>query len=720
MRLSPCHIPASFGVHPGLDLSSGVDAEGTLAKDPVCGMVVVEGPDALKANMGGTTFYFCSDACLMEYTMPERELSKLKMMAGFGTVLTIPILLLTYVAFAPPGITNYVLLILAVPVQFLVGGRFYRGTYYALKMRRSNMDVLVAVGTSAAFFYSAVATVLPGAFGAKEVYFDAAAVIVTLVLTGKLLEHMTKDRASQSVRRLLEQRPAIAHLVKEGKIEDVPLESLVVGDVVEVKPGERVPTDGEVKEGKTRTDESLVTGESAPVAKEPGSQLIGSSINLGGRILETCTAVGQDTVLGQITKLVDEARAGKAPIQRLADRVAGYFVPAVLLFAIVASVGWFAFGGVPLSTAILVFVSVVIIACPCALGIATPAALLVGTGNAAKKGILVKNGEAVEVSAHVDTVLLDKTGTITNGGQSVVAVLADKADEILRAAAAVESYSEHTIGRVIVDAAKAKGLSPGGVENFVATPGAGVSGETNDGRVLVGRREFVRLAESWRRDEVERLQGEGNTVVFVSVGEQVGAIAIGDAVKKDARRSVAEMSAMGLSVMMLTGDDRITAEAVAKQVGLTQFRAGLLPSDKEEVIRKMQKEGKIVAMVGDGVNDAPALAKADLGLALGSGTDVAKETGGIVLIKDRLSDVVDALRIGRATMRKIRQNLAWAFGYNIILIPIAAGALIPLYGVGVYSVLPFLSGAAMAFSSASVVLNSLLLMRYSPRPSSSV
>jgi Cu+-exporting ATPase len=299
-------------------------------------------------------------------------------------------------------------------------------------------------------------------------------------------------------------------------------------------------------------------------------------------------------------------------------------------------------------------------------------------------------------------------------------VVAEKAEEILRAAATLESYSEHTIGKVIVGEAKSRGFSLGRVDNFVATPGEGVSGETDGGRVLVGRREFVGVPESWRRDEVAGLQREGNMVVFVSTGAKIGAIAIGDAVKGDARRSVAELSAMGLSVMMLTGDDKTTAEAVAKQVGLAQFRADLLPADKEKVVRQMQKEGRVVAMVGDGVNDAPALAKADLGLALGSGTDVAKETGGIVLVKDRMSDVVDAFRIGRATMRKIRQNLAWAFGYNIILIPVAAGALIPFYGVGVYSVLPFLSGAAMAFSSASVVLNSLLLMRYSPRPESSV
>ena len=684
-------------------------------------MVVEEGPDSLKVNARGTTFYFCSETCLMEYTMPERELSKLKLLVVAGALLTVPILVLTYVPPLVPEVTNYVLLALAIPVQFVVGARFYRGTYDALRARTSNMDVLVAVGTSAAFLYSAVATLFPKLFGVPGVYYDAAAVIVTLILGGRLLEHYTKDRASESVRSLLELRPSVAHLVRGGKIEDVPVDSLGVGDVVEVKPGEKIPTDAVVKEGKTSTDESLVTGESAPVSKEPGSQLIGGSINRDGRILATCSAVGQDTLLGQITRLVDQAQAGKAPIQRLADRVAEYFVPVVLVIAGVASAGWYVFGGVSVSTAVLVFVSVVIIACPCALGIATPAALLVGTGNAAKKGILVKSGDAVEASAKIDTVLVDKTGTITEGGQSVVAVLGNNEEEILRLAASVEAFSEHSLGKAIVDAAKERRLGLQEVHNFVATAGSGVTGETADGVVRVGRRDFVGIRGPWREDErVSGLLKEGNTVVYVSAGAQSGAIAIGDVVKADSKESVSEMSAMGLTVMMLTGDNEVTAEAVANKVGLSQFKAGLLPQGKEEVIQKLQKEGRVVAMVGDGVNDAPALVKADLGIAIGSGTDVAKETGGIVLVKSRLSDVVDALKIGRATMRKIRQNLFWAFGYNIVLIPVAAGALIPLYGVGVYSFLPFLSGAAMAFSSVSVVSNSLLLMRYSPRRSSAV
>lgn len=676
-------------------------------------MSVVEGPDALRATVKGTTFYFCSDACRLEYTMPQKELARLRATVAVGAALTVPILILTWLPILPPQSTEYVLLLLAIPVQFYVGSRFYRGTYHSIKARAANMDVLVAVGTTAAFGYSAVATVFPWVFGVQGVYYDAAAVILTLILAGRLLEHMTKDRASDSVRKLLELRPRVAHLVKGGATSDIPVEDLIPGDMVEVKPGERVPADGTVREGASEADESLLTGESAPVKKGPGSQVIGGSFNAGGRLFVECTAVGQDTVLGQITRLVEEAKAGKAPIQRLADRVAEYFVPVILLIAAGAALGWGAAGGVSVPTAVLVFVSVVIIACPCALGIATPAALLVGTGSAAKRGILMKGGEAVEAAAHIDTVLLDKTGTITEGKQTVVEVVGRNPDRVLRVAASVEEASEHVIGRAIVQKAEGEPLPP--VANFVARPGLGVSGDVEGVAVMVGRREFVGLNAPWEYDgDIRRLQSEGNTVVFVSAGGDFGAIAVGDAVKQDARQAVRELSDMGLSVIMLTGDDETTAGAVAEKVGITNFRSGLMPADKAKEVEMLQAEGRVVAMVGDGVNDAPALAKADLGVAIGSGTDVAKETGGIVLIKDRLTDAVDALKIGKATMRKIRQNLMWAFGYNAILVPIAAGLLIPIYGTGIYSFLPFLSGAAMAFSSVSVVGNSLLLARYNP------
>jgi Cu+-exporting ATPase len=679
-------------------------------------MNVPETPEALKATVGGTTYYFCSEACRLEFTMPQKELSRLKSTVGLGAVLTVLILVLTYVPLLPPKTNGYVLLLLALPVQFYVGSRFYRGAYHSLRTRSANMDVLVAVGTTAAFGYSVLATLVPSFFGVQGMYYDASAVIITLVLSGRLLEYYTKERASNSVRKLLELRPRVAHLVREGEVVEVPVEDLVVGDVVEVKPGERIPTDGVVRSGASEADESLLTGESAPVRKVVGSQVLGGSISTGGMLVVDCTAVGQDTVLGQIAKLVEEAKAGKAPIQRLADRVSGYFVPTIILVALGAALGWSLIGGVSVSTSVLIFVSVVIIACPCALGIATPAALLVGTGNAAKRGILVKGGDAVEAAANVDTIILDKTGTITEGRQSVTGVVGQNGDFTLAMAASVEEASEHTIGQAIVKEALARGLRLTGVSDFVSTPGMGVEGSVGGRATRVGRREFAGVPETWEGEaEVDRLQSEGNSVVFVSSGGDYGAIAVGDTVKPEAAEAVREMKSMGLSVIMLTGDDEQEAGAIAKRVGVSEFRAGLLPAEKEEEVERLQASGRVVAMVGDGVNDAPALARADLGLAIGSGTDAAKETGGMVLVRDRLTDAVDALRIGRATMRKIKENLAWAFGYNAVLVPIAAGLLIPFYGVGVYSFLPFFSGAAMALSSVSVVSNSLLLMKYKPR-----
>jgi P-type Cu+ transporter len=678
-------------------------------------MYVEEGPRAMKAEQSGAVYYFCSSSCKMEFVAPQRELSRLKAMVLLGALLTVPILYLTYMPLLPPSEVGYLLLLLAVPVQFVAGSRFYRGAYHAIRAKVSNMDVLVAVGTSAAFAFSAATVLSPSTFGEGGFYFDSAAVIITLILAGRLMENLTKQRASESVRKLMELRPRVARVLKNGAPLEVPVESLVVGDLVEVRPGERVPTDGVVVSGESSVDESFVTGESTPVEKSPGYQVIGGSIIGGGRVVLRTTAMGQDTVLGQITRLVEEAKAGKAPVQRLADKVAQYFVPAILTVAVLASLGWMVFAGVSPSTSLLIFVSVVIIACPCALGIATPAALLVGTGNAAKRGILIKGGEAVEAAAKVDTVVLDKTGTVTEGRQSVVAVLGEDEDEVLRLAASVESASEHTLAVAIVREAKARGLVPAAVTKFVSTPGGGVSGVVEGEEVRIGKTEYVGSSEhSDLDDPVGRLKEDGCTVVFVAGRGKFGAIALGDTVKPEAAQALKSMGEMGLQVMMLTGDDSETAAAVAGRVGIRTYKSGMTPAEKEQEISRLQDSGKVVAMVGDGVNDAPALAKADLGIAIGSGTDVAKETGGIVLIGDSLTGVVDSIRLSRATLRKIKQNLGWAFGYNVVLVPVAAGALIPFYGVGVYSFLPFLAGVAMAFSSVSVVSNSLLLMRFQP------
>lgn len=685
-----------------------------LAKDPVCGMVVEESPDAITYESKGTKYYFCSGSCYNEFIAPEMELARLRKLVGAGAVLTVPILLLTYLPVFSGQLNNFILLALSAPVQLVVGSRFYRGAYHALKARTTNMDFLIAMGTTAAFLYSAAATFYPGYLGATGVYFDAAAVIVTLVLLGRLLEHVSRERASEAVRSLLDLRPLTAHVVSDGSARDVPVEELQKGDLFEVRPGEKVPTDGLVIEGSTEVNESMITGESMPVQKGPGDTVIGGTININGRIVVRAKEVGENTVLAQIAKLVQQAQAGKARVQKLADRVAEYFVPAVLAAAVVSSVLWKLIGGVPFSVSLLIFVSVVIIACPCALGIATPAALLVGTANGARNGILIKGGESVEAASRIEVVVFDKTGTLTRGTPRVVSVIADNERELLRLAASVESHSEHTIGKAVTAEAESRGIALAHVDGFRAHPGMGVEGYIDGKHVKVGRKEFALPNGGVKDESVTKLEEEGSTVVYVSSNGLSGAIAVGDELKPDAASAVSELKKMGIEVVMLTGDSPRAAGAVARKLGINRVYAGLLPHEKVRVIEELQASGVKVAMVGDGINDAPALAKADLGIAIGSGTDVAKETGGIVLIKDRLMDVPNALRIGRATMSKIKQNLFWAFGYNAALIPVAAGALIPVYGVSVYSFLPFLAGAAMAFSSATVVGNSLLLSRFKP------
>ena len=689
---------------------------GAIAKDPVCGMYVEEKEGALTAEANGARYYFCSESCMSEFLAPAAEVGKLKVFVGVGAVLTLGILALTYLPILPATANNLVLFLLAAPVQFVVGSRFYRGAYHSIRSHTSNMDVLIAVGTSAAFGYSFVVTFIPSAFGGGGVYYDTAAVIITLILTGRLLEHLTKDRASGAIRKLLELRPSIARVVRGEAVVDLPVEELRVDDLFEVKPGERIPTDGTVISGQTSVDESMVTGESIPVEKSPGSEVIGSSMNRGGYLRVRATKVGQETVLSQIARLVEEAQAGKAPIQRLADTIAKYFVPAVLGIAIASSLSWYFFAGVSAVTSLLIFVSVVIIACPCALGIATPAALLVGTAVGARNGILLKGGEALESSGKVDTVLLDKTGTLTVGRPSVTDVEGEESDVLLSMAASVEASSEHPLAEAIVSEARLKNAKIWAAADFQSFPGLGASGRVGDRVIRIGNRKFMKengIDLSRVDARAAALEEEGNTVALVSRDDDVmGIIAVSDILKPDAERSIAELHRLKIKTIMLTGDNERTAGAIAKRVGITEFYANLLPEEKARIIERLQKEGRRVAMVGDGVNDAPALARADLGIAIGSGTDVAKETGGIVLIRDRLTDVVAAIKLSRSTLGKIKQNLFWAFGYNTALIPVAAGALIPLYGVTVYSFLPFLAGAAMAVSSVTVVANSLLLSRW--------
>ena len=692
-----------------------------MAKDPVCGMFVDEKTDTITRTIRGTKWYFCSETCAVTFEKPEVENRRLKLLLIVGVALTIPTVLLTYIAILPPNVTNYLLFVLETPIQFGVGWRFYRGAYDALKNRMGNMDLLIAIGTSAAWAYSTIVTFFPSVFYASGAYFDTSAVIITLILLGNLLEHISKGRASEAVRTLLDLQPRMAHVVREGIEVEVPVESVKVGDILVIRPGERIPVDALVAEGNSAVDQSPITGESIPVEKAEGDEVIGATINTSGLLRVRASKVGADTVLSKIVQLVEEAQMSHAPIQRLADRVSAYFVPAVVLIAAGTTLGWYFLGGMALNFAVLVFVSVIIIACPCALGIATPAAILVGTAKGAQNGILIKGGEYLETAHKLRAIVFDKTGTLTRGKPSVTELIATAKHtekEVLQLAASVEKGSEHPLGRAVIEAAEKKGINILEVTSFKAVPGEGVVAQYDGRTILLGNRKLMTKHDANLgavESDISALEDEGRTVMVLSNDkEPIGVIGLADTLKDDASDTVRQLKRMKIEVVMLTGDNTRTAKAVAGKLGIEKVVADVLPEQKEAAIKDLQKEVKVVGMVGDGINDAPALAASNIGIAIGSGTDVAVETGGIVLIRDNLRDVVTAIKLSKATVRKIKQNLFWAFCYNIALIPIAGGALVPFLGPSVYNYLPFLAAGAMASSSVTVVSNSLLLNRFKP------
>ena len=720
-----------------------------MAKDPICGMFVEEKPDALRYTLDEKEYFFCATTCLDEFVAPEKELKKLKRFVLTSIILTIPITIITFMmTFSQLSlqidkeIVNYILLGLATPVQFWIGWRFYRGLWDSIKARSSNMDALIAIGTSAAYFYSLIVTVFPGFFPFEAVYFDTSAIIITLIITGRLLESKTKEKASHAVRKLMDLQPTMARVLRpKGEKEEgegdngnenfrleeleIPIEEVLENDILVVKPGERIPTDGQIIDGFSSIDESSITGESIPVDKTKGDEVIGATINKNGLLKIKVTKIGSDTLLSQIISLVEDARTGKAPMQKMADKISSYFVPAIIMIAIAAGFGWYFFGGIGLSFSLLAFVSVMIIACPCALGIATPAALMMGTGKGAENGILFKGGEFLEIAKKVNVVVLDKTGTLTKGKPEVtdIITLDEKIDnaELLRLAAIAESGSEHPLGQAIVNKAKENGLNINNLLSFEAISGHGLKAKVEDNFVLIGNRKLVednKMSVSKGIDlKLNELENQGKTAVLVSVNNDIsGIFAIADTIKDNAKETIIALRAKGIKTIMLTGDNERTAKAVASKLGIDTVISQVLPQQKDQEILKLKSVGNnIVAMVGDGINDAPALARADLGIAIGSGTDVAKETGGIILIKNDIQNVVIALDLGKKTVSKIKQNLFWAFAYNTGLIPIAAGALVPWLGAGMYSWLPILAAAAMAMSSVTVVSNSLLLGRYKPK-----
>jgi Cu+-exporting ATPase len=685
-------------------------------------MYVDEKTAEYKATVRGTTYYFCSQTCMKEFLAPEVEIRKLKISVVVGAILTIPIIILTYASVPwSMEITNYVLLILDTPIQFYFGWRFYRGTYDAIRNRMGNMDSLIALGTTTAWTYSAIVTFFPSSVSFKGVFFDTSAAIVTLVLTGRYLEHVSKGRASEAVRKLMDLQPKLAHVERDGRETEIPVEQIQVGNVFVVRPGERIPVDGTVIEGHSSLDQSMITGESIPVEKNPGDEVIGATINKTGLLKAKATKVGQDTTLSQIVKLVEEAQIGRAPIQKLADRVAAYFVPFVTIVALGSTLGWYFIGNIGLQFSLLAFVSVTVIACPCALGIATPAALLVGTSKGAQNGILIKGGDYLEIAHKVTAVVFDKTGTLTVGMPSVTDVIPlgrNSAGTIIMLAASVEKGSEHPLAEAIEKEASKRSLVTTDISEFEAIPGKGVKARIQGKKTVLGNRKLMAemsLDLSKIEEKAGALEEDGKTLMFLVVDDKLaGIIAAADTLKEHAKEAVEELKKMSIDVIMLTGDNERTAKSIARKLGIERVLAEVLPQQKEAVIEKLQREGKIVAMVGDGINDAPALAKADVGIAIGSGTDVAKETGGIVLVKEDLRDVVTAIKLSKSTIRKIKQNLFWAFAYNSALIPISAGALVPFFGPQVYNVLPFLAAGAMAFSSVTVVGNSLLLERFKP------
>jgi Cu+-exporting ATPase len=654
----------------------------------------------------------------------EREQRRLRLKFIVGAILSAPIVVGSMhglFPWAPTSLANpWLLLVLATPVQFWVGAQFHRGFLHDLRYRSASMNALVSLGTNAAYGSSVALTVWPHAMEAlghgAMTYYETGAVVITLVVLGRWLEARARGRTSEAIRRLVSLAPRTARVLRGGGELDVLVDSVVAGDLVRVRPGERLPVDGVVVEGASVIDESMLTGESLPVEKTPGVSVFGGTVNRTGGFVFRVTRVGSETALARIIRLVEEAQGSRAPIQRLADRVAAVFVPIVLVVAALTFVAWWRLGPEPaILFALTNAVAVLVIACPCAMGLATPTAIMVGTGRGAEVGVLIRSAEALELLHRVRTVVLDKTGTLTVGRPvvtDVVPALGVSADEVLALGAAAEQGSEHPLGESIVARAKERGLALVPVSEFRAISGQGVDALAPDGRILLGNARMMAA----RGIDIEglaphagRLAAAGATAVYVAfAGRAQGVIAVADVLKPEAPGAVAALRAMGLEIVMLTGDARATAEAIARQAGIDRVLAEVLPDDKARTIKELQAEGRLVAMVGDGINDAPALAQADVGVAMGSGTDVAIDASDVTLMRGDLRGVVAAVELSRRTIRVIKENLVWAFGYNVALIPVAAGALYPLWGI-VLS--PILAGAAMAFSSVSVVANSLRLRR---------
>ncbi|RAZ79328.1 heavy metal translocating P-type ATPase [Planococcus halotolerans] len=644
-----------------------------------------------------------------EMAVKEQQYKKQRSAFIIGAFISIPFLIAMIGEFTGnhalmmPGWLQF---LLATIVQFTIGWRFIRGAYNSLRGGSANMDVLVALGTMAAYLYS-TALLLIGA--ESGFYFEASVIIITLIILGKVLEARAKGQTSEALKKLMGLQAKTAHVIRNGETVDVQVEDVESGDLLLIKAGEKIPVDGEIVEGQTSVDESMLTGESLPVEKEQGDMLIGATINKHGSVKMKATKVGKDTALSQIIRMVEEAQGSKAPIQDLADKISSVFVPIVIVIAALTFLITFYFVG--FSAALVSAVAVLVIACPCALGLATPTAIMVGTGKGAEHGVLIKGAEHLQLIRNVDAIVLDKTGTITNGEPEVTDVMAFGIDndELLRLVASAETGSEHPLGQSIIQKAKEKKIQLSDAMNFEAVPGHGIYASIDGKRLAVGNKKLMErekvLLEPYQI-EIEALEEKGKTVMMAAKdGSLLGYVAVADTVKKTSRQAIRELKEQGIEVVMMTGDNERTAQAIATEVGVDRVLAEILPEGKAEQVEKLKREGKKVAMVGDGINDAPALATADVGIAIGTGTDVAIEAADITLMSGDLLAIVETIQLSQATMRKIKQNFAWAFGYNILLIPVAAFGLLN----------PILAGAAMAFSSVSVVTNTLFLKQWKPR-----
>ncbi|MBI2671049.1 heavy metal translocating P-type ATPase [Candidatus Woesearchaeota archaeon] len=644
----------------------------------------------------------------------QKEIKRLKWETIISYALGIPIFILSFpewfkITFAN---VNILLLLLAAPVQFIVGMRFYKGFWVALKNKTANMDSLIAIGTSAAFIYSTLVVLFPGVFTGGT-YFDTSSLIIAFIILGKYLEAVVKGKTSEAIKKLMGLQAKTAIILRNNKEIELPIEEVRENDVVIVKPGQKIPVDGVVVYGHSSVDESMLTGEPIPVEKVINDKVFGATMNKNGVLKVKALKVGRDSVLAQIIKLVEEAQGSKAPIQRMADKMSSYFVPVVILIAILASGIWL-FTGSTFVFSLSIFIAVLIIACPCALGLATPTAIITGTGKGAENGILIKNGEALEIAKNVDVVVFDKTGTLTNGKPEVSDIVSYtvKEKEVLRLAAIAEKHSEHPLSQAIVDYAKTNKIKISEPKSFNSITGQGVRARYRNYEILLGNRKLMKangILFSNIENDILKLEKEGKTVMMIALNKEViGLIAVMDRIKENAKEAIEKLHEMNIKTVMITGDNRETANFIASQLGIEKVLAEVLPGEKAEEVKKLQKLGKVAA-TGDGINDAPMLAQADLGIAIGAGTDVAIETGSVILVKNDLRDVIRAINLSKYTLKKIKQNLFWAFFYNIAAIPIAAGILYPFNG---FLLNPIIAAAAMAFSSVSVVGNSLLMKTY--------